>query len=364
MIRFLVADTSDYNLWNDFIIKSPNGNLRQTTFWGEIKALTGWKPYYFLVERDGEVCGLALVQERKIPFFPWRLFYCCRGPVVDWSDKEACETIFAGLRKFVKQKHGLLLRMDPEPVAMAQEQEGSLLGIGFRKIPDRFSQWNRTLYTTRVILDLDEDKLFMRMRRTHRQNINKAIKEGITTSYETESNDSEQFATLMQGLELRRNSFLHAKAYYAKIFQNLVDSGIGYFLKARLDGKTISGLIVAVLGDKAWAVFMANDYAYRNLMPNKLLLWEAIRLAKSLKCRFLDLGASQGSGDFDPLNDPLDNLKHAYSPEVIHYLGYFDLPSSFYPLFRFAESSLIPTALKYYMKIQRAREQPDRDRGN
>jgi peptidoglycan pentaglycine glycine transferase (the first glycine) len=362
MINFCKANASDFKLWNEFIIKSPNGNLRQTTFWGEIKELTGWIPHYYFVERDGEICALALVQERRIPLSPKALLYCCRGPVVDWYDKEACEKLFAGLKEVIKQKNSLLLRVDPEPVAAVQEQERTLLGMGLQKIPDRFSQWNRTLYTTRVMLDLDEEKLFIRMRRTHRQNINKAIKEGITTSYETEPDDSEQFATLMQGLELRKNSILHTKSYYTKTIQNLVESGIGYFLKAKLDGKIISGLIVTVLGDKAWAVFVANDYAYRRLMPNKLLLWEAVRLAKSLKCRFLDLGASQGSGDFDPQNDSLDNLKNAYGPEIIYYPGYFDLPNSFYALFRTAESKIIPLLLKYYVKVQRMTKQSEGSR--
>jgi len=353
MIRFREATDADFKAWNDFIIRSPYANLRQTTYWGKIKKFTGWIPHYYLVERNNEISAVALVQERSIPLLSRTLLYCCRGPVVDWKDKETCEALLAGLRLVLKEKHGLLLRMDPEPIPQESVQEQLLLGSGLKRIPDRCTSWNRTLYTVRVTLDLDEDGLFMRMRRTHRQNIKKAVKEGVITIHEHEPDDPDQFAALMQGLELKRNSILHAADYYREIYHNLVGSGTGYLLKAKLDGQNISGLILSVLGDKAWAVFIANDYAHRNLMPNKLLLWEAISLSKQLGCRFLDLGASQGSPEFDPINDPLDNLKSAYHPEIVCFPGYYDLPGPFYSLYRIAESKLLPTILSSYVKIQR-----------
>ena len=352
MISFQRAENSDHRSWNDFIKAAPNGNFRQTTYWGEIKSLTGWAPHYFLTKRDNEICGGALIQERKIPLGHTSLLYCPNGPVVDWKDEEACKTLLGGIKSFAKEKKSILMRSDPEPVAEEQDQERHLAEAGFKKIPDRFSQWNRTLYTTRVILDLDEDQLFMRMRRTHRQNINTVRRSGVITSYEIKAGDSSAFGVLMQGLEVRRHSVLHAQKYHEKVYENLVLSGTGYFIKAELGDQVISGLIVVILGDKAWAVFMANDYNYRKLMPNKLLLWEAIRLAKSLGCRFIDLGASQGTGDFDPENDPLDLLKSAYRPEVIYYPAYFDFHNSLlYPFFRIAERTVLPVSLKYYVKI-------------
>jgi lipid II:glycine glycyltransferase (peptidoglycan interpeptide bridge formation enzyme) len=353
MIRFREATDADFNAWNDFIIRSPYANLRQTKFWGTIKKFTGWMPHYYLVERNNKICAVAMVQERRIPLLSRPLLYCCSGPVVDWQDKESCEALLVGLKQVLKDKRGLLMRMDPEPIPQESVQEQLLLGSGLKRIPDRCTSWNRTLYTVRISLDLDEDGLFMRMRRTHRQNIKKAVKAGVITIHEPEQDDQDQFTTLMQGLELKRNSVLHTADYYKEIYNNLVGNGTGYLLKAKFNGQNISGLILAVLGDKAWAVFIANDYAHRNLMPNKLLLWEAISLSKQLGCRFLDLGASQGSPDFDPINDPLDNLKSAYYPEIVYFNGYYDLPGPFYSLFRMAESKLLPTMLSWYVKIQR-----------
>jgi peptidoglycan pentaglycine glycine transferase (the first glycine) len=357
MYKFYKAESTDYKAWNDFIKEAPNGNFRQTTYWGEIKALTGWLPHYYFVKQNDKIRGVALIQEKKIPYFPISLLYCPNGPVVDWKDNDASKILLGGIKFFAKEKKTVLLRIDPEPVNEEQDQEKNLFEVGFKKIPDRCSQWNRTLYTTRVMLDLEEEILFMQLSRTLRKNVKTAIKNGVVTTFEIKPGDSSLFATLMQGLETRRASLLHVKQYHEKVFENLVENGIGYFLKAELEGQIISGLIVVILGDKAWAVFIANDYAYRKLMPNKLLIWEAIRLSKSLGCRFLDLGATQASADFDPENDPLDSLKNAYRPNVVYYPGYFDFSGLFYQIFRIAEKMIIPNFLKVYVKTKRLTSQ-------
>ena len=269
-----------------------------------------------------------------------------------------CETLIGGLKKIVKERKSVLLRLDPEPFGRIDLQENVLLASGLRKIPERYSQWNRTLYTTRVILNLNEEELYKRMSRTLRKHIKRAIKNGITISNESEEGDAEKFALLMKGLESKRNSILHSSEYYRKIYNNLVIEGPGILFKAKLGDEVISCLIVVVLKDKAWAVFIANDYAYRKMMPNKLLQWEAIRFAKSQGCRFFDLGATQGTPDFDAVNDPLDYLKSAYKPEIIHYPGYYDIPNAFYNVFRSAESKIMPKLMKEYVIIHRILKKP------
>jgi peptidoglycan pentaglycine glycine transferase (the first glycine) len=353
MYNSRIGEPKDYTAWNDFIRISPNGNMRQTTYWGELKENSGWVPHYFMVENKGGICATALIQERRLPLIPYSLMYCCRGPVVDWTDEGATAYLFKSLREFVRQRHAILLRMDPESACETAELEAILKRHGNIKLSERVTKWNRSLYTTRVVLDGDEEALFGRLRKKMRQNINKARREGVVVDYTPNPDDPDVFARLMAGLETRRDSLLHASSYYARVFDLLVQEGVGYFMKAKLNDEIISGLIVVVLGTKAWGVFIANDYTYRQLMPNKVLVWEAISLARKLGCRYLDLGSTQGSIDYDPVNDPLDNFKEAYNPEVLYYSGYYDIPNSFYGAFRSIERSILPRALRGYVAIQR-----------
>ena len=353
MYQFEIVRDSELRDFNEFVKKSSNGNFRQTSYWGEIKALSGWEPMCFVLKEKGIIKGTALIQKRKMPFTPFSLMYCCRGPVIDWSDSTCCKALFAGLSGVMKSNYSNCLRFDPESAEDIACLEEKLKVNGIVKIKDRTSQWNRNLYSTRVMLEKDDSQLFSQMRRTHRQNINKALRKGVSVKFESLQNDKHEFFNLMQGLEYQRNSIIHSKKYYDKIYDVITGNNIGVFIKAVFEEKIVSGLIVVVLGDKAWALFMANDYKYRKLMPNKLLLWEAIKYTNNQGCRFLDLGSTQGTEMFDPENDSLDFLKKAYNPEVKYYPGYFDMKGLMYHGFRVSETYAIPILVALYYKLNR-----------
>ena len=339
--------------FNDFVGRSPNGNFRQTTYWGEIKSFSGWLPQYYTLKKHGDIEAVASLLVRKIPFFPFTLIYCCRGPVVEWSDDETCKILFAFLQKVVSENRGFCLRMDPEPWLDESSQTALLCSYDLVKLSERVTGWNRSLYSTRIVLDKSEEELYLQLRRTLRQNINKLNRQGVSVSIEGARTDKGDFFRLMSGLEMRRNSLIHSERYYHKIYDTVVIEGGGFFLKALYQGEVVSGLVVFHLGGKAWALFIANDYQYREMMPNKLLLWEAVKLARNIGCKFLDLGSTQGSVKFDPENDPLDMLKSAYRPDIVQYTGYYDIKGKHYSLFRLFEAVLLPKVLRAYYKLNR-----------
>lgn len=352
----LVFDELSHGLedeFNEFVARNDTGSIRQTTHWGEIKANSGWKPRYYTLRNDGRLAGTAAVLERRVPGTPSSLMYCCRGPITDWQDQETAGALIGGLAVAAKERRGICLRMDPEPVADSDLQEVLLLTNGALKLSKRVTRWNRSLYSVRVPLIGDEDALFSGIRSRFRTNIRKAIRSGVSVSAEPEADDPDRFFELMTGLEERRDTISHERAYYDRIYQRLIRRGSGLFLKARYQGKVISGCLLAVLDDKAWLLYVANDYEYRRLSPNKLLYWEAIKRCRDLGCRFLDLGATQGIATFDPDNDPLDFFRKGFGPEVVTLPGYFDLPGRFYRSFVFAEGSVLPMVARGYHEMKR-----------
>ena len=105
-------------------------------------------------------------------------------------------------------------------------------------------------------------------------------------------------------------------------------------------------MVVAFVGNRCWAVYMANDYNYRKFMPNKLIMWEGIKLAKKKGCIFFDMGATQGAS-FNHYAK-LDNYKMAYRPEVVHFPEYFDIVffPFFYRILKAAEFKFVPLFYK------------------
>ena len=340
-----LAGIHDRKIWDDFLATQANGNFRQSFAWGQIKKLAGWEPVYLYVEDGGKIRAAISMLKRRIPFVGKSILYGCRGPVLDWNNTRAFKKLIEGVKQYAK-KHGcVFLRIDPETVN-ENIMKNQLTSLNFLTIDRPYTSWNRTRYELRVFLEQNEDELFRRIRRNTRQNINSGYRKGITSKIGFEEGDDRRFYELMSQLESDKMAIKHSFDYYKTVLHEIVSFGNGTIIKAIYENRIISAMAVAFVGNRCWAVYMANDYNYRKLMPNKLVMWEGIKLAKKMGCIFFDMGATQGTS-FDHYSS-LDNYKMAFRPEVVHFPEYFDLVFSpfYYKIFTMTEFKLVPFIYK------------------
>lgn len=341
-----VARIEDRKKWESFLAQQPNGNFRQSFAWGQIKRVAGWEPIYLYVKDGREIRAAISILKREIPLLGKSIFYGCRGPVLDWNDSKALKELVDGIALYAKMHRCIFLRIDPEPINEVLMRK-QLRSLNFSSINRPYTHWNRTRYELRVLLEQNEDELFRRIRRNTRQNINSAYRKGVIVKIGFEEGDERRFYELMSRLESKKEAIGHGFDYYKEVLHELVSSG-GTIIKAIYENKVISAMVVAFVGNKCWAVYMANDYNYRKLMPNKLVMWEGIKLAKKKGCIFFDMGATQGAA-FNHYSS-LDNYKMAYRPKVVHFPEYFDLVFSpfYYKIFNMTEFKIVP--LIYQLK--------------
>jgi lipid II:glycine glycyltransferase (peptidoglycan interpeptide bridge formation enzyme) len=345
-----VATTQDRKKWDAFLAQQVNGNFRQSFAWGQIKKLAGWDPICLYVEEGGIIKAAISIFKRKIPFTGRSIFYGCRGPVLDWKDSASLKKLVAGITQYAKLHKCIFLRIDPEPVDEDLMRK-QLHSLSFLSVDYPYTAWNRTRYELRVFLQGNEDELFKRIRRNTRQNINSGYQKGITVKVGFEEGDDQRFFELLSRLETEKKAIHHNFDYYKAVIHEITFYGNGTLIKAVYENKIISVMVVAFVGNKCWAVYMANDYNYRKLMPNKLIMWEGIKLAKKKGCIFFDMGATQGAS-FNHYAK-LDNYKMAYRPQVVHFPEYFDIVFSpfFYRILKAAEFKFVP--LFYKLKTMR-----------
>jgi lipid II:glycine glycyltransferase (peptidoglycan interpeptide bridge formation enzyme) len=355
-MEIVVATRIDAEIWDGFLDRRTNSNLRQTFAWGQIKAQAGWEPIPVMAQENGEVRAVMLILKKRLPF-GFSLFYACRGPVLDWNDGPVARELFAWVRRYARQHKAILLRIDPEPGDEATMTH-RLADAGFVERDVPYTGWNRTRYEIRLALKPEEsiDELFSSFRRTHRQNINSAAKKGVTLKIGYEEGDERSFFELMQQLESNKHALSHKYEYYSSTIRELLADGRGEILKAVHEGRIIGVLVLYRLGNRCWAVYQANDYNYRKLMPNKFVLWEGIKYAKEKGCIFFDMGATQGVA-FDP-NSPLDGYKMAYRPDVVDFPPYYDLPFKrvLYRCFSLLEFKVIPRLYDLRCRWEKSRK--------
>jgi lipid II:glycine glycyltransferase (peptidoglycan interpeptide bridge formation enzyme) len=95
----------------------------------------------------------------------------------------------------------------------------------------------------------------------------------------------------------------------------------------------VAGLILFGFGATAWYMYGASSERQRNLMPNHLLQWEAMRLARARGCATYDLW---GAPDVLEESDALWGVwrfKEGFGAHFAPHIGAWDFPVS-RPLYR------------------------------
>jgi lipid II:glycine glycyltransferase (peptidoglycan interpeptide bridge formation enzyme) len=106
-------------------------------------------------------------------------------------------------------------------------------------------------------------------------------------------------------------------------------------LIAEIDGEVAAAIFVFYFAERAYYLQGMSRPTHREKMPNYLLQWEAMRLAKTRGCRTYDLwGAPDDFNEEDPLWG-VYRFKEGFGGEVVRTVGAWDFPVSrfWYPAY-------------------------------
>ena len=282
VISSLDAEPLDDATWDSFVAASPHGHLFQTSCWGALKARFGWGVERFaLTVRDAIVAG-AQVLYRSLPFGS-TLAYIPKGPLLNWDDENQIRALLAVLQQAAHRHRAFCLKLEPEllnePIMAAR-----LVRLGLRPSP----QTVHPRSTIFIDLDADEEELLARMKSRSRYNIRLAARKGIIVRDGTAS-DLPNFQSLLEETAQRQDFAIHNAEFYREAYNLFVPKGQARFILATYDNTVLAGIMVFALGRKAWDMFAASGNTHRNLKPNHLLKWEAIRWARTKGCKTYDL---------------------------------------------------------------------------
>jgi lipid II:glycine glycyltransferase (peptidoglycan interpeptide bridge formation enzyme) len=213
-------------------------------------------------------------------------------------------------------------------------------------------------HTVILPIDMPEEDILKQMKHKTRYNIRLAKKKGVVVRKYGEGNLEEGLRVwyeLYRETAQRDRIALHSFDYYAGLFhlaREYPESGIKVKLMgAEIDNRMAAGIIVALKGGMAWYLYGASSNYKRNYMPNHLLQWEGIRLARESGCRYYDFFG------IPPKNDPahpmygLYRFKTGFGGTIVHRYGCYDviLKPIYYKGYTLAEKARI----FYFKKIKK-----------
>ena len=328
-----------------------NDQLLQTGFWGRFKSSAGWTPRAFSWTTsggDGTGGGRFLVLERRFPG-GLRMAYVPYGPNlgIGIASVQASSLLasLAGQLKPYLSPRCFMIRFDlcggtsgpvgtdvPAPDALERP---------LRRAPYRVQPPDTVILP---LLDnagepLGDETLMAGMHKKTRYNIRLAARKSVEVSRtqgEAALSRLPDWYRLYRETGERDGISLHSESYYRRLFElsaaegpraGSSPPGLSLYM-ARHGEANLAGIIVSRSGRRSVYMYGASSSLNRELMPNHLLQWTAIRDARD-----------EGAAEFDffgipPADDPahpmhgLWRFKTGFGGNLHHYTGAWDVPFS------------------------------------
>jgi lipid II:glycine glycyltransferase (peptidoglycan interpeptide bridge formation enzyme) len=352
-----VTHATDRTAWDEALAMLPHPHILQTWDWGDFKSRWGWQVTRLQFAQDGQPVAAAQVLRRKLVRTPLSVTYVPKGPAMDYADTGLMGHVLAALEGQARQERSLFVKIDRDvqlgigPVESPPSPQAAAV-LDVLSCRGWISSKEQIQFKNTVVVDLtpDEGALLARMKPKTRYNIRLAERRGVEIRHGDESG-LEVFYRLYHHTAQRDGFLIRPAAYYLDVWTQFLRAGRAHLLLADVEGELTAGLMLFHFGRTAWYMYGASSNRHRKLMPNHLLQWQAMRLAKELACTRYDMwGAPDHFSEQDSMWG-VYRFKVGFGGETIRGLGAYDYPSSRWLYWAYA------TAMPRVLALMRRRHQ-------
>jgi lipid II:glycine glycyltransferase (peptidoglycan interpeptide bridge formation enzyme) len=228
------------------------------------------------------------------------------------------------------------------------ETAGILRQRGWRFSPEQIQFRNTVLVDIRP----GEDALLAAMKQKTRYNIRLAEKRGVTVRPGSER-DLPMLYRLYAETANRDRFVIRSEEYYLSVWSTMLRGGMAQPLIAEYDGLPLAALILFHFADRGWYLYGMSSAMHRELMPNHLLQWGAIRWLRARGYSYYDLyGAPDTFSESDRLWGVFQ-FKLGFGGPVIRHIGAWDFAPA--PLLYTAYNIILPRMLDVTRFLARRR---------
>ena len=213
--------------FDQFALNHPLGSFQQTSSWGRFMEGDKFHAYYvggFIKEHIVGACLLLSYERKKDKI---RIFYSPRGFLIDYKNEELLKEFTEEVKKFIIEKHGVFLKIDPYILVRDRDTEGNIIEGGvyndfvevnltnanFIKVNDRI----QPKWLSRINLkDKNIDDIFNNFSPKARQTIRRNERFGFKIrDFEFENID--KFMDIINDESKRYHTVMPTKTFYEEL---------------------------------------------------------------------------------------------------------------------------------------------------
>ncbi len=291
----------------------------QSWAWGEFRQKMGQKVARFGIFEGQKMVGSFQLFFHHLPHLSYTVGYFPKGPM-------PTPLIIKTLKKVGQENKAIFIKLEPniqksEIRSASRRTKSEIKKLGLIKGKPLF-----TRHTLIIDLQKSEEELMASFASKTRYNIRLAQKRGVKIVEDNSQKGFEQYWQLMEETTKRQKFYAHNKAYHQLMWQEMSRAGIAHLLRAVYKKETLAAWILFAFNGVLYYPYGASTRRHQEVMASNLMMWEAIRLGKSLGCKKFDLWGTPGP---DPKpDDPwfgFHRFKMGYRPEIVEFIGTYDL---------------------------------------
>ncbi|MCK4891156.1 MAG: peptidoglycan bridge formation glycyltransferase FemA/FemB family protein [Candidatus Pacebacteria bacterium] len=274
-----IQEIDNKSMWESFIQENAKSTFLQSWNWGEFNKNTGEKIWRLGIFDNKKIIAVALII--KVNAKRGSFLFVPHGPIIkvfgtQYSVFSILNELFNYLKDLGKKEKSGFLRIS-SIFENTVESLKIFKSYGFKNAPIHMMHPETTW-----LLDITkpEDEILKDMRKTHRNLIRRAVKDGVEIIQSTDEKYLKAFYSIYMET-VQRHKFVPFSYNYIKseidAFKN--DDQISIF-SAKYNGKIISSAIILFYGNQAFYHHGASSSEYNKIPSSYLILWEAIKEAR------------------------------------------------------------------------------------
>jgi len=241
-------DNIDEKKYEDFVKNNAKSHFMQSYYFGNIMVYKHFSKHYVGIENNGEIIASALLLKKKL-IGKYCYYYCPRGFILDYKNKDLIETFTKYLKIYSKNNNGIFIKIDPDIKLHDLDQDGNVLGnenidlVNYlKKLGYNHKGFNTEFvneqprFTFRLDLKQDMDMLYSNIHPTTRKILNKGNQYNLNV-YKGNTNDIDKFYETMKDTASREGLLLTSIDYYRQFYTILNNKNMSdlYIVEVNID---------------------------------------------------------------------------------------------------------------------------------
>lgn len=304
------------------LLRLSRPHVLQTSHWAALKAPVWVASRRVWGDAETPLAATSLLARRP-GRLPLRLLYAPKGPVVS-PDLGHWDLVLADLEAEARRQKAIFVKIDPD--IEAESDLGKALRQRLQQRGWRFSA-EQIQFRNTVLSDLTvgEEAILAGMKQKTRYNLRLAERKGVTVG---PSDDFESFYRLYAETAARDGFLIRPRDYYLAVMGRMQAAGLGQLLLAEAAGERVAGVFLLRFGPTAWYFYGASSSQSRDLMPNYLLQWQAMRWAREQGCTTYDWWGAPDQLDAPDRMAGVYRFKEGFGPRFTAWIGAWDFAPS------------------------------------